>query len=82
MATFAITIEDLQNESRGAFQYLEKIDKSLWTRAFAKYLKYGYDISNIIESLNNSGLDIRHLPPLQLIDSIYSIIVRMVYHRF
>ena len=39
-------------------------------------------MSNIIKSLNSSWLDIYHLPPLQLVDVIYSTLIRMVYHRF
>ena len=80
--TFKAAIEAIQEENKDAFQYLMDIDKKLWTRAYAPYPKWGHDTSNIIESLNSSWSDIRLLPPLQLVDAIYSTSMRMVYHRF
>jgi hypothetical protein len=53
-------------------------NKRLWTRPFAPYPKWGHDTSNIIESLNGSWSEIRHLQPLQLMDAIYSTSMRMV----
>jgi hypothetical protein len=81
-AGFTTAMEVIQEENKDAFQYLKDIDKKLWTRAYAPYPKWGHDTSNIIESLNSSWSDIRHLPPLQLVDAIYSTSMRMVYHRF
>jgi hypothetical protein len=81
-SAFIAAIDVIQKENNNAFLYLNDIDRKLWTRAYALYLKWGHDTSNIIESLNSSWSDIRHLPPLQLIDAIYSTIMRMVYHRF
>ena len=81
-SAFTAAIDVIQEENNNAFLYLNDIDRKLWTRAYAPYLKWGHDTSNIIESLNSSWSDIRHLPPLQLIDAIYSTTMRMVYYRF
>jgi hypothetical protein len=75
-------MEAIQDENKEAFEYLRGISKRLWTRAFAPYPKWGHDTSDIIESLNGSKSEIRHLPPLQLMDAIYSTSMRMVYKRF
>jgi hypothetical protein len=63
---------------RKLFKYLKVRNKRLWTRPFAPYPKWGHDTSNIIESLNGSWSEIRHLQPLQLMDAIYSTSMRMV----
>lgn len=81
-SAFTAAMDAIQKENNNAFLYLNDIDRKLWTRAYAPYPKWGHDTSNIIESLNSSWSDIRHLPPLQLIDAIYSTTMRMVYYRF
>ena len=81
-SAFTAAMDVIQKENNNAFLYLNDIDRKLWTRAYAPYPKWGHDTSNIIESLNSSWSDIRHLPPLQLIDDIYSTTIRMVYYRF
>jgi hypothetical protein len=75
-------MEVIEKESKEAFLYLKAIDQKLWTRVYAPYPKWGHDTSNIIESLNSSWSDIRNLPPLRLVDAIYSASMRLVYLRF
>jgi hypothetical protein len=55
-------METIQDEKKEAFEYLTGISKRLWTRALALCPKWGHDTSNIIESLNGSWSEIRHLP--------------------
>jgi hypothetical protein len=74
-------MEELRAQSQLAFDNLSNIKKSTWTQAYSTYLQYGYDISNIIESLNSAWSDIRNLPPLQMIDTIYSQAMKTVYNR-
>jgi len=71
-------MEAIEAENEQALYYLQGISKKYWTRLYSPLLKWGYDTSNIIKSLNGSWSDIRELPPLQLIDAIYSILIRMV----
>jgi hypothetical protein len=78
---FAEKMEELRAQSQPAFDYLSNIKKSTWTRAYSIYSQYGYDTSNIIESLNSAWSDIRNLPPLQIMDSIYSQAMKTVYNR-
>jgi hypothetical protein len=79
--TFKAKIEVLQEQSQAAYNYLLKIDVRTWTRAGAKAARYGYDTSNVIESLNSAWSDIRCLPPLRMMDAIYSYCMKMVYDR-
>ena len=44
----------LREENEAAFQYLNGIPKETWSRAYQPYPRYGYNTSNIIESLNSS----------------------------
>jgi transposase-like protein len=68
---FQLKMEEIQVQSKPAFEYLMAIKKSLWTTAYRIYPKYGHDTSNIIESVNSSWNKIRQLPPLQAMDAIY-----------
>jgi hypothetical protein len=43
--------------------------------------RYGHDTSNIVESLNKKWGQIRFLPPLLLVDAIYTSTMKMVYDR-
>jgi hypothetical protein len=71
----------ISKENNPIYQYQCNIDKSLWTLAAVPTPKWGHDTSNIVESLKSSRKDIRHLPPLHLIDAIYSATMRIVFHR-
>jgi len=78
---FQSKMEEIQVQSKPAFEYLTAIKKSLWTTAYRTYPQYGHNTSNIIESVNSSWDDIRQLPPLQAMDAIYSKCMKMVYDR-
>lgn len=78
---FAQKMEDLKAQSQPAFEYLSLIKRSIWTRAYSTYPRYGHDTSNIVESLNSVWSDIRNLPPLQIMDSLYSYAMKLVYNR-
>src|ERR1700710_1917511 len=78
---FAEKMEELRAQSQPAFDYLSNIKKSTWTRAYSTYPQYGHDTSNIIESLNSAWSDIRDLPPLHMMDAIYSQAMKTVYDR-
>jgi hypothetical protein len=74
-------MEELKKQSILAFKYLCNIDRKTWTRAYRPYPRYGHDTSNIVESLNSSWFDIHSLPPLQMMDAIYSMAMKMIYTR-
>lgn len=78
---FHETMEELKAQSIPAFDYLCGIQKRTWARAYTTYPRYGHDTSNIVESLNSSWSDIRCLPPLQMMDTIYSEAMKTVYYR-
>jgi hypothetical protein len=78
---FAEKIELLQKENQSAYSYLLAIPKRLWTRAYQPYPKYGHNTSNIVESLNGALSDIRHQPPIRMMDSIHSYCMNLVFDR-
>ncbi len=45
-------------------------------------LGFGFDTSNINESLNSAWGQLRFLQPLQMMDGIYSVIMKTVYNRY
>ena len=79
--TFNEKMKVLREQSQAAYDYLLAIDLSTWTRAGAKVPRFGHDTSNIIESINGAWSNIWCLPPLCLIDAIYSYCMKMVYDR-
>jgi len=42
----------------------------------------GINTNNIIKSINSIWADIRRLPPLQIIDAIYTFLMKAVHDRF
>jgi hypothetical protein len=74
-------MEELKAQSIPAFDYLYSIPKRTWARAYTTYLRYGYNTSNIVESLNASWSDIYCLPPLQIMNTIYLEAMKTVYNR-
>lgn len=74
-------MEELKAQSLPAFDYLSKIPKMTWTRAYTIYPRYSHDTSNIVESINSSWSNIRCLPPLQIMDAIYSEAMKTIYNR-
>jgi hypothetical protein len=40
------------------------------------------DTNNIIESINSAWADIRRLPPLQMMDAIYTLLMKTVHDRY
>ena len=43
--------------------------------------RYGFDTSNAIESVNNVLSQIRCMPPLQLVDALYTLMMKCIYDR-
>ena len=74
-------MEVIQEENKDAFQYLKDIDKKLWTRVYTLYPKLGHDTSNIIESLNRVWHNIREMQLLQMMDAIYTYLMKLVYKQ-
>jgi hypothetical protein len=72
----------LQAESIDAWDYVNAINHQTWARYDFPMPRYGVDTNNIIESLNSVWADIRRLPPLQMMDEIYTFCMRKVYNRF
>jgi ribonuclease HI len=44
--------------------------------------RYGINTSNIIEPLNGTWSEISNLPPLKLIDEIYTVVMKTFYDRY
>jgi hypothetical protein len=78
---FFDALKALYKESSSAGQYIEHLEHTTWTRYAFPFPRYGHDTNNVNESINNAWLDIRRLPPLQMIDAIYTYLMKTVHDR-
>jgi hypothetical protein len=78
---FDEALKELYKESYSAGEYIENLDHTTWARYAFPFPRYGHDTNNVNESINNSWLDIRRLPILQMIEAIYTFLMKMVYDR-
>ena len=89
-------LEEILVENRAAALYIKDIPHNLWAwyvllififsyTNFNRYAfsiaRFSYNTSNIVESLNNKWGQIRFLPPLHLVDAIYTDTMKLVYDR-
>lgn len=79
---FKTALAALSSYSSEAGRYVDNIPHYAWARYAFLRPRFGHDTSNINESINNAWLDIRRLPPLQMLDNIYATVMKTVHDRF
>ena len=72
---------ELQNDYPIAAIYLSKIPKAAWAWHARAVPQYGYDTSNILESVNNVLRPLRKLQPLRMMDGIWTWLMGLIYER-
>ena len=78
---YKAALNELQALSPTAVEYLSTIDVKRWARYAFPYPRYGHDTSNISESLNSVLRPIRLLPPIHMIDAIWTYIMETRHER-
>jgi len=78
---FNEALKELYEVSATARRYVEELDHSTWARYAFPFPRYGHDTNNINESTNNAWLEIRRLPILQMIDAIYTLLMKTIHDR-
>jgi transposase-like protein len=78
---FNEALKALYEVSAAAGQYVEELDHTTWTQYAFPFPRYSYDTNNINESTNNAWLEIRRLPLIQMIDAIYTLLMKTIYDR-
>jgi transposase-like protein len=79
---FKEALQALMDESVDAGNYVNSIPHASWARYCFPFARFGHDTNNIIESINNLLGDIQKLPPLQMVDALYTLCMKKVYNRF
>lgn len=79
---FKDALQALMDQDVDAGNYINSIPHTSWARYCFPVPRFGHDTNNIIESINSLLDDIRKLPPLQMMDAIYSLCMTTVYDRF
>jgi hypothetical protein len=72
---------DLQLSNIDAYDYVNAIPHDTWAYYVFPHARYGQDTSNINESLNQSYGEVRHMQPLQMLNTIYHKTMTMFYER-
>ena len=62
-------------------EYLDQIPPQHWAKYAIPVPRYGHLISNIAESVNSLWLDIRSLPILTALESIWTSMMKKFYIR-
>jgi hypothetical protein len=44
--------------------------------------RFGHDTNNILESTNNSWADIRRIPPITMMEAIYTLFMKTLHNRY
>jgi hypothetical protein len=83
LSPFPLIVRSLQpsHEKPVAAQYLDEIEHALWARYAFPTFRFGHDTSNIIESLNSAWDRLWFLPVLQIIDGIWTTVMKQFYNR-
>ena len=75
-------MDQLQQISLEAANYLQKIDKTMWTDAFAQGKSYGHKTSNVVESTNNFLKFDREMSILDMLNEIWHKTMDLQYKRY
>jgi SWIM zinc finger len=78
---FEGALKALKAEDVHAGNYVNAIDHELWATYAFNYARFGHDTNNITESVNFQWAEIRKLPPIQMMDAIYTALMKTVYER-
>jgi hypothetical protein len=81
MDEFEDALKALKVEDVHARNYVNAIDYTLWATYAFSYARYRHDTNNITELVNFQWADIRKLPPIQMMDAIYTVLMKTVYER-
>jgi cytochrome c553 len=81
-AEFDLAFKAIWDLSVNAATYINTIPHKFWTRYCFPEPRAGVDTNNIIESINSAWADIRRLPPLQMMDAIYTLLMKTVHDRY
>ena len=76
---FQNALSALMEQDVDAKNYVNAINHKLWATYAFEYARYGHDTNNITESVNFQWADIRKLPPLQMMDAIYTTLMKTVH---
>ena len=74
-------LEAIQKLHKTAAEYLDQIPSQHWAKYAIPGPRYGHLTSNIAESVNSSWLDIRNLPILIALESIWNCMMKKFYIR-
>ena len=77
-AQYVAALQKLRNTKEAAATYLENALPETWAEARFPGHRYGYDTSNIVESVNKTLKLQRELPIVELLNSIWH---RVMQHR-
>lgn len=72
----------LKTENETAAAYVDSIPHKTWTWYAFPYPRFGHNTSNIVESLNSAWNPIRSLPPLKMMDTIWSTTMKTIHDRY
>ena len=78
---YEANLQRLQEHSAPAAQYVNSLNRTKYCAPFFPSRTYGHLTSNIVESVNNSLLDERALPCLELLDAIWHKLMHLRFER-
>ena len=79
-ARFESLIDELRKINELTAQYLLDALPELWAKSYFIGTRFGYDISNIVKSINKILKLDRELPIVQLLDSLWNYIMDQRFH--
>ena len=79
---FDLAIMHMQELRKDAGDYLTSIPQERWTAFGFPLPRYGHMTSNIVESVNAQWLVARRLPPLQLLNHLWTTMMAKFYIRY
>ena len=78
---FKKALKALKEKNDAVIAYVNSISYKSWTQYAFLYSRFGYNISNIIESLNSVQNLLRSFSPLKIVNAIWSITIKTIYDR-
>jgi hypothetical protein len=78
---FQEALKALKAEKVIAAAYVDNIPHKLWARYAFPASRYGHYTSNIVESLNSVWGQLRYLPPLKMVDGIWTTVMKTFHDR-
>src|ERR1700709_1638574 len=72
---------DIRKKSLVAAAYISNIPPEYYADFAFPYPRFGHVTPNIVESLNGAWKTLRHLPPLRMLESIWSAVMETFCER-